>query len=114
MPESFHKKPLTPAKQNKRIARQKKAQAVTSLVGGTLGLSALATRGRGAQLARRGPQFAAAAERANKMSTTLTTTGAGIGGVGAYNFASYTNAEAKERKKGIKKNLSAFGVDHSY
>ena len=103
MADTFHKQPLTPAKQNKRIARQKKAQAVTSLVGGTLGLSALATRGRGAQLARKGSAFAARAEKANRTSTTLTTAGAGIGGLGAYNFASYTNAEAKERKKGIRK-----------
>ena len=36
---------------------------------------------------------------AEKTSNQLAVTGAGIGGVGGYNFASYTRAEAKQRKK---------------
>lgn len=125
---------------NKRIANQKKAQAGFSLVGGTLGLAALGSRGKASQLTRaasklpREEVFKPAARaikqtRPNparaKMedgaakwkdrSTALTTAGAGVGGVGAYNFASYTNADAKKQAK-LKKSdtVSAFGVEHGY
>lgn len=93
-----------PPASNRRIARQKKAQAAFSLTGGTLGLAALASRGRAAQLGRRGEAGIAAANKFKDRSTALTTAGAGVGGVGAYNFASYTNAEAKKQQK-LKKNL---------
>lgn len=98
-----------PPASNRRIARQKKAQAAFSLTGGTLGLAALASRGRAAQLGRRGEAGIAAANKFKDRSTALTTAGAGVGGVGAYNFASYTNAEAKKQQK-LKKNVDPFEI----
>ena len=96
---------------NTRIARQKKAQAGFSLVGGTLGLAALASRGKATQLTRaarkttaNGPKLLNQAAKWKDRSTAMTTTGAGVGGVGAYNFASYTNADAKKQQR-LKKNL---------
>lgn len=97
---------------NKRIARQKKAQAGFSLVGGTLGLAALASRGKAARIGSKvryagvvdGERMAAKASKWKDRSTALTTAGAGVGGVGAYNFASYTNADAKKQQR-LKKNL---------
>jgi hypothetical protein len=101
---------MTQPPTNKRIARQKKAQAAFSLTGGTLGLAALASRGRAAQVTRRGGAGAfKAAEKLKDRSTALTTAGAGVGGVGAYNFASYTNAEAKKQQK-LKKNMDPFEI----
>jgi len=102
---------------NKRIARQKKAQAGISLAGGTLGLAALASRGKGAQMTRmagkaggaKATALANAGRKWNERSNLLTTAGAGIGGVGAYNFASYTNADAKKQAK-LKKNLDPFEI----
>lgn len=94
-----------PPPTNKRIAHQKKAQAGFSLAGGTLGLAALGTRGKATALTRaaktsaNGPKLLSAAQKWKDRSTGLTTIGAGIGGVGAYNFASYTNAEAKAQAK---------------
>lgn len=100
---------------NKRIARQKKAQAGFSLVGGTLGLTALATRGKAAKLTRQSNRLGgvehltAAANKWKDRSTALTTAGAGVGGVGAYNFASYTNADAKKQQK-LRKNMDPFEI----
>lgn len=108
-----------PPPTNKRIAHQKKAQAGFSLAGGTLGLAALGTRGKATALTRaaktsaNGPKLLSAAQKWKDRSTGLTTIGAGIGGVGAYNFASYTNAEAKAqaKKKGpVRKMDDPFGV----
>jgi len=120
-----------PPPTNKRIARQKKAQAAFSLTGGTLGLAALASRGQAARVGRvsshltragkksmkAGKDFshmadsaAAASQKWKDRSTALTTAGAGIGGVGAYNFASYTNAEAKKQVK-MKKNADPFEIN---
>lgn len=113
------KKPPT----NRRIAHQKKAQAGFSLAGGTLGLAALASRGKAGTLTRaaktsaNGPKLLTAAQKWKDRSTGLTTAGAGIGGVGAYNFASYTNAEAKAqaKKKGpVAKMDDPFGVEKGF
>lgn len=101
---------------NKRIAHQKKAQAGFSLVGGTLGLAALASRGKASQLTNaakkttaNGPKLLNQAAKWKDRSTALTTAGAGVGGVGAYNFASYTNADAKRQQK-MKKNHDPFEI----
>lgn len=108
-----------PPPTNKRIARQKQAQAKFSLAGGTLGLAALGTRGKASALTRaaktsaNGPKLLSAAQKWKDRSTGLTTVGAGIGGVGAYNFASYTSAEAKAqaKKKGpVAKMDDPFGI----
>ena len=72
---------------DKRLRHQKKASAVTSLVGGTAGLAGLGL------LAARRPKGAAVA----------TTISGGVGGVGAYNFASIQNQESK--KRGPKQNV---------
>lgn len=96
----------------RRIAHQKRVQAATSITGGTLGLAALAARGHSSMLNRavksgkllptQAKEVKAKSQKLTDASTYLTTTGAGVGGVGAYNFASYTNAEGK---RDIKKNL---------
>lgn len=52
-------------------------------------------------------------ESANQASLTLTTTGAGLGGLSGYHFAALQQAENKaERGKTVKKSYSAFGIVH--
>src|SRR6478609_4041632 len=109
------------------IRRRKKLQATSSKVGGTIGLTALggtlvASRG-GRNTLRKIPKLKGhlAApppkdpnrDKIKGAITPLLATGAGIGGVSAFNFAAYTNAESRKRKQ-VKKasGLSAFGVDH--
>lgn len=88
------------------------------MTGATLGLGALATKG-GAIAARRmakpsGKHAAAPkinpalARRLDKGSLGLITLGAGLGGIGGYNFASIQHQEAKRERETVKK--SAFGV----
>lgn len=78
-------------------------------------MAALASRGKASQLTRaaktsaNGPKMVQAAAKWKDRSTALTTAGAGVGGVGAYNFASYTNADAKKQAK-LKKNADPFGI----
>jgi hypothetical protein len=70
----------------RKLSYQKKAQAATSLAGGTVGLTGLG--------------MLAAGKRFPKAITHLpkvTAVGGGIGGVGAYNFASIQNQESKQR-----------------
>ena len=66
---------------DKRLAAQKKVSAGTSVVGGTLGLGGLA----------------ALAFKKEKLATRLSIGAGGLGGVGAYNYASIQNQEAKKR-----------------
>lgn len=87
-----------------QIKRRKKLQANISITGGTLGLTALGLRGgalarsggRVGRLLKVAPNEAKAA-KLKDASTAVTTTGAGLGGVGAFNFASYTKAESRKR-----------------
>jgi hypothetical protein len=70
----------------KRLRAQKKVSAGTSLVGGTLGLTSLG--------------MLAATRKYPKLERQIPKVGAlagGIGGVGAYNFASIQNQESKKR-----------------
>lgn len=93
---------------DQQIRSRKKIQAATSIAGGTLGLTALALRGGaaakgtgkiGQALQRTGriKQNAKMAEKLKDSSTAVTTAGAGLGGLSAFNFASYTKAEARKR-----------------
>jgi hypothetical protein len=99
-----------------QIDRRKKLQAATSITTATLGLGALGALG--AKTAVR-PAARAAVKagrlrpvndkkidnfeaKADSVRNTALTVGAGVGGLGGYNFASYTRAEAKQRKKNIK------------
>lgn len=86
------------------LARRKKIQADLSIVGGTLGLTALGAKGASAGLRRAGKTVAAA--RTEKPVVGLLTGGAGIGGVGAFNFAATQRAEAAgvRPKSVVKKN----------
>lgn len=85
------------------IRRRKKIQGAVSVTTATLGLAALGSRGAGAavnraaKLKKLSPSAAKLGPKLNSASTTLTTTGAGVGGVGGYNFAAYTNAEGRKR-----------------
>jgi len=92
-----------------QIARRKKIQGNISLTTGTLGLTALGMRGAGAArgagkigrtIQRLTPitHNAAASEKLKDASTGATVAAGGIGGVGAFNFASYTKAEARKRQ----------------
>jgi len=91
------------------IRRRKKLQSHISLTTGTLGLTALG----GTLLAtKRGGKASKAAFKAinrtrpkslhpknlSGHTAPILATSAGIGGVGAFNFASYTNAESRKRK----------------
>jgi hypothetical protein len=106
-----------------KLARQKDVQGALSLGGATLGLSALSAKGASIATNRalsqpKGkhsvprvvpkwvtPQLA---RRLDKGSIGLVTLGAGVGGIGGYNFAAIQRAEAKREREPMSK--SAFGV----
>lgn len=110
------------------IKRKKKIQGAVSQTTGALGLTALggtmlATK-RGGKLTAKGFK-AVGRERPKALdpvklkshTAPILATSAGIGGVGAFNFAAYTNAESRKRKPAhntVKKNdnVSAFGIAH--
>jgi hypothetical protein len=113
------------------LGRRKKLQSKIAVTTSTLGLGALGLKvgsvgaARGAskftKLARSSEGPASAVhefhahtlkERSNKLSNAAINTGivsSGIGGVGGYNFASYTKAESKQRQP-LKKNWES-GMD---
>lgn len=122
---------LTPT----QIKRKKTIQGRISQTTGTLGLASL-----GAFTASKLPKSQRAVKlvpklkkinsrKAETAALGLSTTGAGIGGVGSYNFAAYTKAEGEKKIKknveevtamepvygeeGIAKNWSATGPIHS-
>lgn len=74
------------------LARRKRIQAHLSVAGGTLGLTALGAKGAGLALGRAGK--AVHAVKADKTAIGILTGGAGLGGVGAFNFAATQKAEA--------------------
>ena len=88
------------------LRRRKAMQSKISITGGTLGLAALGARGAGSKIGLRAAQRAgvkvknpaATGEKLKDASNLLTTAGAGVGGVGAFNFAAYTQAESKRRR----------------
>jgi hypothetical protein len=107
------------------IRRRKKIQARTSQATGALGIGAL-----GAQIASTKTGGAAGAKlaglarvknptkfgesvraRGEKVRVPLLATSAGIGSVASFNFARYTDAEARKRVR-KNHNISAFGVVH--
>lgn len=51
-------------------------------------------------------------KKAENVALGLSTTSGGIGGVGSFNFAQYTKAEAERGKVRKSATTSAFGVDH--
>lgn len=114
------------------IKRRKKLQATTSKTTSTLGLAGVAT-GVAAIAASKKPgslkyirkipghkNITAPQLKDRGLYTSLAS--GGIGGIGGYNFAAYTNAESRKRtpavvppKKKIQKSadMSAFGVVHN-
>lgn len=88
------------------LARRKKLQAGLSVAGGSLGLAALGAKGGSYALRRAGK--AATSSKVERATTGLLATGAGIGGVGSFNFAATERAEAVgvKPKSTIKKNAT--------
>lgn len=95
------------------INHRKKVQGISSQVGGTLGLTALggtmlASRG-GRNMMRKVPKLKEHVnapkpkdhdeDKIKAAVTPLLAGGAGLGGASAFNFAAYTKAEAKQRKR---------------
>lgn len=106
------------------INHRKKVQGVSSQVTGTLGLTALggtllATKRGGAATkkifevaGKQRPAYLKPKNLKNKTAPLLATS-AGIGGVSAYNFAAYSKAEARQRKRPVVKSLEFnIPVDH--
>lgn len=104
------------------IRRRKKAQGVTSRVGGVLGLTSLGAFGAskvpGAKFMAKAPKLRRVAnqidtKKAENLALGASTTGAGLGGASSFNFAAYTSAEGKKKKPVAKSaGVSAFGVVH--
>lgn len=94
------------------LSRKKKIQATTSIVGSTLGLSALGTKGGAVALrrlakpaakarhARNAAKLTHRAQQLDRASLGLVTTASGVGGLSGYNFASIQREEAKREKAG--------------
>jgi hypothetical protein len=92
------------------IRRRKKAQGHISQTTGALGLASLGAFGAsklpGAKMLAK-PGLRRIGPAANKINSEkakgaalgLSTAGAGIGGAGSFNFASYTGAEARKKKR---------------
>lgn len=86
-------KPMSDAE----LSRRKKIQAKTSIAGSTLGLTALGLKG--VQVAAKAnPRTARFSKPISEAATTSAIGGAGIGGVGGYNFAAYTREDARRDK----------------
>lgn len=129
-------KKLAPLMSDAEIRRRKKVQGGTSRATSTLGLTALGltaatispktygTVGRAVKSpikstrgAYRKVKTMSGDERRKAVrgaTVPIMAVSGGIGGVGGYNFARYTEAEARKRTQ-VKKDhpTSAFGVDHS-
>ena len=106
------------------IKRRKKLQGHISQTTGALGLTALggtllATKGGGR--ATKAAFKAVGAKRPGvlkpkklgKATAPILATSAGIGGAGAFNFASYTNAESRKRKQAVPVQKD-YGMDMGY
>ena len=111
------------------IKRRKKVQGRISQTTSTLGLAGV-TVGTAAVLASKKPgslkrmrklpgQEKLTADKLKDAGLYTSLASGGIGGVGGYNFAAYTNAESRKRtmiqpKKPVKKSagVSAFGIQH--
>lgn len=102
------------------IQRRKKLQGKVAVTTSTLGLGALALKGGGA-LAPKASRFtkvnpAKLAHWGGKMDRAATNTSiaaGGVGGLGGYNFAAYTKAEARKKQETLAKNhggLMDFGL----
>ncbi len=103
---------LTPEERTKLI-RRKRVGRDLSLVGGTLGLGALALRApAGAKLASRSARLAKVpgvqrlagkGEQATRLSNTTGIAAIGTGSVGSFNYASQQRLESKSEKAKIRK-----------
>ena len=109
---------------DREIRSRKRVQSGVSQATGALGLTALggtllatkrgsaATKGAFKAMGRERPEGLKPKNLRRKTAPILATS-AGIGGLGSFNFASYTRGEAQKGKRNtVKKNLSAFGVEH--
>jgi len=96
------------------IRRRKKLQGHISETTGALGLTALGITGlrsKGGQKALKAGFSTIGRKRPGVLkpkklegvNTAVLSTGAGIGGAGSFNFASYTNAEGRKRKQTVAK-----------
>lgn len=103
-----------------QIRRRKKLQGKVSEATGALGLTALTLTGlksKGGQRALRGGLKAVGRtqpkalkpKKLRNTTTGLLATSAGVGGLGAFNFAAYTKAESRKRKPYPVSKSSSFG-----
>jgi hypothetical protein len=91
------------------LRRRRKAQAALSMTTASIGLSALGAKGTAGALRKvsvgqkkignvvRAKQLKGAAKKVDQHVTTALTAGAGLGGIGGFNYAAITNAEARKR-----------------
>lgn len=104
---------MTKELNEKQIAQRKKVQGKIAQTTGALGLTSLGAFG-----ASKLPSSKTAVKaipklkkinprKAENVALGTSTAGAGIGGAGAFNFASYTNAEGKK----VKKSADGFGSE---
>jgi hypothetical protein len=110
------------------IRRRKKLQGHISQTTSTLGLTGLGITGASALAARKTPGGAKVLgtlrkvpgmknATPEKMKNTAINTGivsGGIGGLGGFNFASYTGAESKKRQRAIQPVKKELGMDMGY
>lgn len=110
------------------IRRRKKAQGHISQTTSTLGLTGLGITGASALAARKTPGGAKVlgalrkvpglkSATPEKMKNAAINTGivsGGIGGVGGFNFASYTGAESRKRQRPVTPVKKELGMDMGY
>lgn len=105
--------PISKAANDDSLRHKKRVQAGISIGTSSLGLAALGTKGASAALPRaaghlrklnKAPKAIATpeaakttAQRLDRLSTTLVTGGAGLGGFGGFNFAAIQRQEGKKR-----------------
>lgn len=108
------------------IKRRKKVQGHVSQATGALGLAALggtiAATPAGRRTLRKIPKLQSHvkapvkdpnADKLSGITTPVLATSAGLGGLGAFNFASYTGAESRKRAQPVTKNHEP-GIDMGY
>lgn len=98
----MHAHDIAKAMSDTELNHRKKAMAGTAIVGSTLGLAALGSKGVSSALPKLGkigktPRGQAYARKLDRAATNLAIGGAGVGGAGGFNFASVQNEEAKRK-----------------
>lgn len=110
-----------PVMSDTELRRRKKLQGQISRTTSTLGLTGVGLLGTSLALKKKPGMFKAVPglkkanpDKLREGAQNIGLVSGGIGGIGGYNFAAYTNAESRKRKQGVMKSLDGPEMDGTY